>query len=229
MKFWKQVSLGWLLLVLSACGGQELPTADPQGQTAAAPLLPTALAAPTAVASPTLEMEQVQPSLAAPEPALDCSGSPTPAQQQGPFFSPGSPERRSLIDPGMPGTPIRILGAVFDTDCQPLEGIKLDFWLADVAGEYDNRGFRLRGHVFADAAGYFSLETIEPTEYTGRPPHIHVKVFNSQGMELLTTQIYFSGSESSPEVLNNPELFVRYAGKGADGMNEAWFVFIIAR
>jgi len=55
-------------------------------------------------------------------------------------------------------------------------GALLDFWQADAAGDYDNTGFRLRGHQFSGADGRFRLATVVPGLYPGRTRHIHVKV-----------------------------------------------------
>jgi protocatechuate 3,4-dioxygenase beta subunit len=185
--------------------------------------------APTQTAlPPTLtEPAPTETGTSTPEPTpISCDGILTPAQQEGPFFSPGSPQRSSLIDEGMPGVPALIFGRVFDQDCNPIPGAKLDFWLADVNGEYDNVGYTLRGHVFSNEAGYYQIESIEPTSYTGRPPHIHVKVYAPTGEELLTTQMYFAGSENSAEVTNNPELYVTYLDVDQDGRLQVLFNFI---
>jgi protocatechuate 3,4-dioxygenase beta subunit len=66
----------------------------------------------------------------------------------------------------------------------------LDFWHADDDGVYDNDGFRLRGHQFADDDGRFELSTILPGIYPGRTRHIHVNVQPANG-QILTTQLYF--------------------------------------
>lgn len=158
---------------------------------------------------------------------IPCDGLLTSPNQEGPFYSPGSPEKSTLIEGGMPGDPILIFGRVFDQDCQPIPGAKLDFWLADVNGEYDNVGYRLRGHLFTDENGYYALESIEPTPYTGRPPHIHVKVFAPEGHELLTTQMYFSGSEASSDVTASPDLLVEYLESDENGPKQASFNFIV--
>ena len=161
-----------------------------------------------------------------PTPIL-CDGSLTSPNQEGPFYSPGSPEKSSLIEESMPGVPILISGRVFDQDCNPIPGAKLDFWLADVNGEYDNTGYTLRGHLFSDENGNYTLESIEPTPYTGRPPHIHVKVFAPDGRELLTTQMYFTGSEGSSDVTTSPDLLVEYHGLDENGQKLATFNFIV--
>ena len=127
----------------------------------------------------------------------------------------------------MDGTPVLILGRVFDQHCTPIPGAKVDFWLADVDGEYDNAGYRLRGHVFTDGNGYYEIESIEPGIYTGRPPHIHVKVFAPAGPELLTTQMYFPGSEESGDVLSAPDLLVTYIEPDESGRVRVIFNFVV--
>ncbi len=127
-------------------------------------------------------------------PTPDCGDAdePTPPETAGPFFTPNSPARASLREPGMRGAPLVVEGRVVTRGCRPVGGALLDFWQADDRGEYDNVGFRLRGHQFADADGRFRLETIVPGVYPGRTRHIHVRVQAPAG-RLLTTQLYFPG------------------------------------
>lgn len=117
---------------------------------------------------------------------------PTPRQMEGPYFKPRSPQRSSLLDPGVTGIKIVVAGLVLSTRCEPLSGVLLDFWQCDDSGNYDNSGFRLRGHQFSDAAGRYRLETIVPGLYPGRTRHIHVKV-QPPHRPVLTTQLYFPG------------------------------------
>ena len=116
----------------------------------------------------------------------------THSETAGPFFKPRSPERASLIEKGIAGTPLAVSGRVRARDGKPIAGALLDFWHADDGGEYDNAGFRHRGHQFADAQGRWRLETIVPGVYPGRTRHIHVKVQAPRG-RVLTTQLYFPG------------------------------------
>jgi protocatechuate 3,4-dioxygenase beta subunit len=117
-------------------------------------------------------------------------GEPTPRQTEGPFYTPDTPQRTSLLEEGMLGKRIEIRGRVFGRDCRPLAGAMLDFWQCDSLGEYDNEGFRLRGHQFADAEGRYALTTVVPGLYPGRTRHIHVRV-QPEGGKVLTTQLYF--------------------------------------
>lgn len=126
----------------------------------------------------------------APTPACGDGAAPTASQTAGPFFTPGSPRRASLLDPGLHGTPLVVTGLVVSTDCRALAGALLDFWQADGQGRYDNAGYRLRGHQFSDGAGRYRLETVVPGGYPGRTRHIHVKV-QAPGGPVLVTQLYF--------------------------------------
>lgn len=131
-------------------------------------------------------------------PDCDDGDEPTPAETEGPFYTPRSPERRSLIEPGTRGDRLVVTGRVFSQHCRPVQGALLDFWHADTDGEYDNVGFKLRGHQFTDADGRFRLETIVPGLYEPRTRHIHVKVQAPRG-RVLTTQLYFPGEPRNRE------------------------------
>lgn len=126
----------------------------------------------------------------------DGRASVTPRQTAGPYFTPRSPQRASLLEPGIDGARLELTGRVWTPDCRPVAGALLDFWQADAAGDYDNAGYRLRGHQFADAQGRFRLETVVPGRYPGRTPHLHVKV-QPPGGAVLTTQLYFPGEAAS--------------------------------
>ena len=115
----------------------------------------------------------------------------TQAQTEGPYYIPNSPEKHSLLEDGLTGTRLILVGYVLDQNCLPLANAWLDFWQADANGEYDNAGYRLRGHQFTDAQGRYYLETILPGLYSSRPiEHIHVKVRPEGGAEV-TSQLYF--------------------------------------
>ena len=116
----------------------------------------------------------------------------TPRQTEGPFYTPKSPQRSSLIEPGSKGERLLLTGRVVSRQCRPVAKALLDFWHCDQNGEYDNAGFRYRGHLYADAQGRFRLETIFPALYPGRARHIHVKA-QAPGRRILTTQLYFPG------------------------------------
>jgi protocatechuate 3,4-dioxygenase beta subunit len=108
--------------------------------------------------------------------ATPACGRQTPPQTAGPYYTPDTPRRTRLVEPGMAGTPLVLTGRVLTPDCAPVAGALLDFWQCDADGHYDNRGYRLRGHQFSAAGGQYRLETIQPGSYPVRTPHIHVRV-----------------------------------------------------
>jgi protocatechuate 3,4-dioxygenase beta subunit len=124
----------------------------------------------------------------APTPA--CGEGPTVRQSEGPFYKPRSPQRADLREPGMGGRAVELSGLVLTRGCRPVAGALVDLWHADDKGDYDDRGFRCRGHVFTDAEGRYRFRTIVPAVYTGRTRHYHVKV-QAPGRSVLTTQLYF--------------------------------------
>ena len=144
----------------------------------------------------------------APTPECADADEPTPSMTEGPFFTPRSPRRSSLLEPGMAGTRIVLSGRVFTRDCRPVPGALLDFWHADDAGDYDNEGYRLRGHLFTDAEGRWRLETIVPGQYPGRTRHYHLKV-RAPGGHVLTTQLFFPGdARNQRDGIFNPDLLM---------------------
>jgi protocatechuate 3,4-dioxygenase beta subunit len=123
-------------------------------------------------------------------PTPTCSAQ-TQAQTEGPYYIQNSPEKHSLLEEGLAGTRLILVGYVLDQNCLPQSNAWLDFWQADANGEYDNAGYRLRGHQFTDVQGRYYLETILPGLYSSRPiEHIHVKVKPEGGAEV-TSQLYF--------------------------------------
>jgi protocatechuate 3,4-dioxygenase beta subunit len=151
-----------------------------------------------------------------PTPACHDGEESTLRQTEGPFFKPSSPERVELLEAGMAGQPIELAGFVLSRACKPLPGALLDFWQADDKGQYDNSGFRLRGHQFSDAEGRYRLRSIVPGAYAGRTRHIHVKV-QPRGGRVLTTQLYFPREpQNRADGLFRNDLLMRTA------RNEGW-------
>ncbi len=169
---------------------------------------------------------QVSPTTA-PAPAHVCTApaSPTPALTEGPYFKANSPERTSLLVPGVTGTKLTLTGYVLTANCQPIAHALLDFWQANAQGQYDNSGFTLRGHQFTDAKGYYHLETIVPGLYPGRTEHIHVKV-QAPSSAILTTQLFFPGtSENQSDSIYDPRLLMTI--KSSSAGEQATYNFII--
>ncbi len=127
--------------------------------------------------------------------------------------------------PGEPSAKPRPGAALAPTPCRPLAGVLLDFWHAGDDGEYDNAGFKLRGHQFTDAAGRYRLETVVPGLYPGRTRHFHVKVQAPHG-RILTTQLYFPGEpRNQDDFLFRPDLLMSVTN-GAAG-KRAGFYFVL--
>jgi len=128
---------------------------------------------------------------------------PTPSQTEGPFY-PVSLPRDSDFDLLCNGTldyrrgrPAWVEGTVADLQGKPVAGAQVEIWQCDEAGHYHHPGdggkadpaFQGFGRVTVGADGKYRFRTIRPVAYSGRTPHIHVKV-KLGTRELLTTQLY---------------------------------------
>jgi protocatechuate 3,4-dioxygenase beta subunit len=161
------------------------------------------------------------PSRALAQPLTPACGKQTAPQTAGPFFKPSSPMKKSFVEDGAKSR-LLLSGRVLSRECKPVPGALLDFWHADEAGDYDNDGFRYRGHQHATADGRYRLETVMPGEYPGRTRHIHVNV-QVPGGRVLTTQLYFPGEPGNArDALYRRELEIWFAPSG-----EAAFEFVV--
>jgi protocatechuate 3,4-dioxygenase beta subunit len=150
----------------------------------------------------------------------------TKSDMLGPFYKENAPFKQRLGE-GIEGERLIITGKVMDMRCQPLKGAILDIWQANSTGEYDNKGFTLRGKVKTNNDGIYIIDTIIPKEYgqgdITRPGHIHLKV-GVPNQPTLTTQLYFVGDpyltdrEDKSLVMNTTE---------ANGTKKAKFDFVI--
>jgi protocatechuate 3,4-dioxygenase beta subunit len=153
----------------------------------------------------------------APTPFCHDGDEPTVSETEGPFFKPRSPERSDLRELGAAGRRFELSGVVVSRSCRPLRGAVVDLWHADEKGEYDNIGFRYRGHVITGPGGAFHFGTIVPAPYPGRTRHYHVKV-QAPSSRLLTTQLYFPNEPANlRDGLFQRELLMRVAGDGLAG------------
>ena len=130
----------------------------------------------------------------------------TPAQTEGPFYPTAYPadSDSDLLVQGAQrysqGTPVWLDGVVTDIDGKPVRGAVVEIWQCDQQGHYHHPGdggradptFQGFGRVTVGAAGEYRFRTIRPVAYSGRTPHIHVKVKLAR-RELLTTQLYVDG------------------------------------
>ncbi|MDB5944907.1 MAG: putative intradiol ring-cleavage dioxygenase [Ramlibacter sp.] len=134
----------------------------------------------------------------------------TPPQTEGPFYPVSLPRdsdydllRNGAMTYGR-GQPAWVDGSVSDTSGKPVAGAQVEIWQCDEAGHYHHPGdggradpaFQGFGRVTVGADGRYRFRTIRPVPYSGRTPHIHVKV-KLGGRELLTTQLYVAGDPNN--------------------------------
>jgi len=106
---------------------------------------------------------------------------PTPYDSLGPFYQPNTPERDRT------GRGLVVYGRVLSSSgCIALAKAKIEWWSTNSQGEYDDKH---RATQKVDPDGRYRYETDFPGHYTGRPPHLHVRV-TASGYRTLITQIY---------------------------------------
>jgi protocatechuate 3,4-dioxygenase beta subunit len=123
-------------------------------------------------------------------PEIPDDDDPTPPADEGPFYKLKSPKRTNLIDAGMKGEKVVVSGRIVDRKGNPIPNALVDIWHADADGNYDNEGYRCRGHLFADSDGKYRFEAVVPGLYPGRTRHYHVRV-QPPNKPFLTTQLFF--------------------------------------
>jgi protocatechuate 3,4-dioxygenase beta subunit len=134
----------------------------------------------------------------------------TPSASEGPFYPPAHMRfddvDRDLIKivdklEQSGGEIVILAGRVLDAGGNPIPGARIEIWQCDVNGRYLHRadqgetardvGFQGFGHDISGTDGSYAFRTIKPVPYTGRTPHIHVKVL-IDNRERLTTQFYLA-------------------------------------
>ena len=158
-------------------------------------------------------------------PSCDGHAAVTRRQTEGPFFTRGSPARRDLRGDGG-GELLVLSGFVLTRQCRPVAGAVLDLWHADDAGDYDNAGFRFRGHQVSDDQGRYQFITRRPGLYPGRTRHLHIKVQAGRG-PVLTTQLYFPGEAGNARDGLFDRALLMQLGPGGGG-SQGRFDFVIA-
>jgi protocatechuate 3,4-dioxygenase beta subunit len=172
----------------------------------------------------------------------------TPAQTEGPFYPVELPADTDfdLLRQGelryARGQASWLEGTVVDPDGRPVAGASVEIWQCDADGHYRHPrdggradpAFQSFGRVAVDAQGRYRFHTIRPVPYSGRTPHIHLKVKLAQ-RTLLTTQVYVEGDpgnerdslwRSLRDPLDRAALTVPFA-PSADGLR-AQFAIVVA-
>ncbi len=101
------------------------------------------------------------------------------------------------------------------TDGRPRRGATVELWQCDAFGRYHHAGdegkprddaFQGYGVAVTDAEGRYAFKTIRPVAYSGRVPHLHLKVRTADGATL-TTQAYVKGDPTNgdPVLSGSPE------------------------
>ncbi len=172
---------------------------------------------------------------------------PTPAQSEGPFYPLVFPKDsdHDLLRNGAlnysDGQSVWLDGSVSDLAGQALAGAEVEIWQCDPAGHYHHAGdgaradsrFQGFGRVRVGADGRYRFRTIRPAAYSGRTPHIHLKV-KLDKRDLLTTQLYVAGDPGNARdflwrnlsVADRAALTVPFAA-GSDGL-QASFPIVVA-
>ncbi len=130
----------------------------------------------------------------------------TPWQGEGPFYPDKIPvdTDNDLVKNGdnsfEAGGKILILnGILLNPDSEPVNHVSIEIWQTDKNGVYlhsdsfardiMDKQFQGFGRTKTDRNGWFFFRTIVPTEYPGRTPHIHMKLWREE-KNILTTQLY---------------------------------------
>ena len=113
------------------------------------------------------------------DPVYECQ--PTHPDLEGPFYKPGAPVRASV------GKGYLLTGKVLSArDCKPVSKARIELWQTGPHGDYDDDH---RATLFSEKSGQYMFESNLPPGYSGRPPHIHMRI-SADGFKTLTTQHY---------------------------------------
>lgn len=162
----------------------------------------------------------------------------TPTDQEGPFYPVKQiPLRSNLIQgTSLANESVELDGQVLNKQGKPLSGAKVEIWQCDKAGIYDHpnqsnndrfdSNFSGFGAQLTDVQGYYKFTTLYPAPYPGRPPHIHVKIWNNN-QELLTTQLYLEGKQSGGWLGSRREPLQINPKKDSSGKMIAKYTFVV--
>ena len=133
----------------------------------------------------------------------------TPRQTEGPFYPDKLPLDTDndliVVNDDLTaavGEITHLTGRILDQKGDPIRNALIEIWQCDADGVYlhtkdqarakYNAHFQGFGRFLTGSTGEYYFRTIKPVPYTGRTPHIHVKV-RKGNKELLTTQFYIKG------------------------------------
>jgi protocatechuate 3,4-dioxygenase, beta subunit len=127
----------------------------------------------------------------------------TPSQTEGPYYPDKIPQDTDfdLLRNGASqytrGQATWLTGKVSDIHGKPVAGAVVEIWQCDNDGHYHHSAdggradpaFQGFGKVQVGADGSYRFRTLRPAQYSGRTPHIHMKV-KLANRDVLTTQLY---------------------------------------
>jgi len=198
------------------CGDDE-PSATPET---------SATAVPSRAATATASRSAAATSAPTAEPVACVL---TLEETEGPYFVDEKLNRSDITsDPSngsiKEGVPLALnmtVSTVSGATCIPLAGVLVDMWHCDAEGAYSDisggagqantAGQKfLRGYQTTDASGRVAFKTIYPGWYRGRTVHIHFKVRTAEGLESLTSQMFFEEAVTDAVIAQAP-----YNARGA--------------
>ena len=170
---------------------------------------------------------------------LAANRQPTPPQTEGPFYPVVPiPLRSSLIrdEKNLVGEVMQLDGRILDRQNNPLAGAKIEIWQCDGNGRYAHPaqdgyqrfdpGFEGFGAQRTNHRGEYHFTTLYPVPYPGRPPHIHVKIWQGN-QERLTTQLYLQGNTGGVWFRSRREPLQIDPRPEMDGWAKARFTFVV--
>lgn len=172
-----------------------------------------------------------------------------PDKTLGPCHTNDVPVRQEITE-GVAGLPVWVqLRIVEAQTCAPVRDADVEIWHCNAMGVYSGRAADmcnpgdeearavafLRGRQITDADGVASFLTVYPGWYSGRTPHIHMRIL-LDGSELKISQLLFDDSLNDLVYQGHPD----YAGRptrdtlnGGDGIfsasDAARFIFDVER
>ena len=198
-----------MAVLVAACSGAADP--DPVGtDTTSTSLETTATQSDSGTTATTVGPSAPETS------AVPVTLTPTPAQQEGPYYPIQKPMDRDNDLTELDGSPavaqgqvLIISGFLRDTSGQPVQGATIEIWQTDVNGIYLHPGdpgvdekdpaFQSYGEAVTQADGSWAFRTINPGYYEPRPRHIHFKIVIDNQV-VLTSQIYFSDDPQAADI-----------------------------
>lgn len=144
----------------------------------------------------------------------------TLAQAEGPHWREGAPERSDLNVFADPAPVMDFKLRVVDGEGNPQAGVRVEAWMANNNGDYDDAGpeYNLRGYQFTAADGGACFRAYHPKAYGDGtlPAHFHIKLFIDDTL-WLTTQLYFEDDPLLATLVVPDELVMKVEGTPETG------------